>query len=164
MLEEDWPMSSSAPINSTSAYVNTSLYFPDDFNEFRVIFIQDRQRIAYAINVRDIGIFDTTPTLSGEQWPDPSNAQNTKQPYRKMFFFSDASLNFAHGISGLVSCTHIYGTATDGTNFFPIPFVSTTAIANQIQLLVTPTNIVVTKGGGAPAITSGTIVLEYLLN
>ncbi len=152
------------PASTVAPYLQTSVYFPNDFDEFRVTFLGQFRNIGNLINVRQIGIFDEVEFLTGEQWPDVTNSQKKRQTFRKIFFFSDASLTFNHNITGIVLCTHIYGTGTNGTNFFPIPYVSATAVANQIQIDVTPTQVIITKGGGAPAITNGVIVLEYLKN
>jgi hypothetical protein len=152
------------PSNTNAVYLPTTQYFPEDEKRFKEVLTLVYSDIARRLNDKQIGIFDLVEFLTGEQWFTAGNPQIKRQTFRKVFQFSDANLNFAHGITGITLCTHIYGGATDGTNFFPIPYVSATALANQIQIDVTPTNIVVTKGGGAPAITNGVIVLEYLKN
>lgn len=152
------------PANSLGPFIATSTFFPDDFPEFRAKFLELYRDLANSVNTREVGIYDLSEFLTGENWSTPGNPQVKRKTYRKIFFFSDASLTFAHGITGIVLTTHIYGSVTDGTNFFPLPYVSAVAIANQIQIDVTPVNVVVTKGGAAPAITNGTIVLEYLKN
>lgn len=55
-----------------------------------------------------------------------------------------------------------YGTFTDGTNWYGAIYASSTAIVGQVSFYVTPTNIVVLTGAGAPAITSGFINLEWV--
>lgn len=152
------------PTSSIAPYLQTSVFFPNEFDEFRVKFLELYRDISNCVNVRQIAVFDLQEFLTGESWATNGNPQRKKQTYRKIFYFSDASLTFAHNITNLTLTTHIYGSFTDGTNFYPLPYVSSAAVANQIQVVVTPTNVVVTKGGGAPAITNGVIVLEYLLN
>jgi len=152
------------PINTNAIYLPTTQYFPADQEGFREVLTFVYSDIARRLNDKQIGTFDLVEVVAGEQWATATDPQTKRQTFRKIFYFSDASLNFAHGITGIVLCTHIYGAATNGINFFPIPYVSATAIANQIQIDVTPTNIVITKGGGAPAITLGAIVLEFLKN
>ena len=154
-----------SPNNTQGPFLPINQTFSTDDDQF-LIQITNRDRdIARNINIREIGIYDTTQNPTGQQWNDPANAQNKKQTFRKIFYFSDASLNFVHNITNLTLTTHIYGSFTNGTNFYPLPYVSATAVNNQIQIDVTPTNIVVTKGAGAPpAITNGVIILEYLLN
>lgn len=152
------------PINSNGVYLPTTQYFPEDFQAFREYLTFVYSDIARRLNDKEIALYDLVELLTGEQWFDPNNTQIKRLAFRKVFEFSDANLNFAHGITGIVLCTHIYGSFTDGTNFYPLPYVSATAIANQIQVDVTATNVVVTKGGGAPAITNGVVILEYLKN
>ncbi len=152
------------PTSSIAPFLQTSVFFPEEFDEFRVKFLQLYRDISNCVNTRQISVFDLQEFLTGEQWSTSGDPQKKKQTYRTIYYFSDASLTFAHNITNLTLTTHIYGSFTDGTNFYPLPYVSSVAIANQIQIVVTPTNIVVTKGGAAPAITNGVIVLEYLKN
>ena len=152
------------PTSSIAPFLQTSLFFPDEFDEFRVKFLELYRDISNCVNIRQIAVFDLQEFLTGESWSTNGDPQRKKQTYRKIFYFSDASLSFAHNITGITLTTHIYGSFTDGTNFYPLPYVSSAAVANQIQIVVTPTNIVVTKGGGAPAITNGVIILEFLKN
>jgi len=149
--------------------VATSLYFPDDFEEFRVIFLQDRQRMANALNVREISIYDLTENLTGEQWSIAGNPQQKRQTYRIIVFIgaiaAGATLTTAHGLTGVVSYTDIYGTVvTDAPDNRPIPFASTVNINQQISILVDATNIIITVGAGSPNVVSGNVILEYLKN
>jgi hypothetical protein len=153
-----------APSNSNAIYLPTTQYFPLEADKFREVLTFVYSDIARRLNDKQIGTFDLVEVVAGEQWSTATDPQTKRQTFRKIFYFSDASLNFAHGITGIVLCTHIYGAFTDGTNFYPLPYVSAIAITDQIQIVVTPTNVVVTKGGTAPAITNGTIVLEFLKN
>lgn len=151
------------PSNTNAVYLPTTQYFPDDPKQFREILTFVYSDIARRLNDKEIGIYDLVEFLTGQQWFTPVNPQIKRQTFRKVFQFNDANLNFAHNITGITLTTHIYGSFTDGTNFYPLPFVST-VITDQIKIVVTPSNIVVTKGGTAPAITNGVIVLEYLKN
>lgn len=151
------------PQNALGPFIETSTYFPSDFDEFRAKFLAVYREISNNINTREVGVYDLVEFLTGENWFTTGNPQIKRKTFRKVFEFSDASLNFAHGITGITLTTHIYGSFTNGANFFPLPFVST-VITDQIRIEVTPTNVVVTKGGTAPAITNGLIVLEFLKN
>lgn len=152
-----------SPANTLAPYLQTSDYFPDEFSEFRVNFLSLYRNISNCVNVRQIGIFDKTEFLTGEEWFGVISSQQKRQTFRKVFSFSDANLVFNHDITGIVLCTHIYGGFTDGTNFYPLPYVSTT-ITDQVAVKITPTQVIITKGGTAPAITNAVIVLEYLKN
>ena len=66
----------------------------------------------------------------------------------------------SHDMGGF---TRIYGTFTDGTNWYPLPYVDETSATDQISLVVDATNIAITAGGGAPpSITRGYVILEWL--
>ncbi len=151
------------PQNSLGPFIATSTFFPDEFSSFREKFLELYRDLANSVNTREVGIYDLQEFLTGENWFTAGNPQVKRKTFRKVFQFSDASLNFSHGITGITLTTHIYGSFTNGANFFPLPFVST-VITDQIRVEVTPTNIVITKGGTAPAITLGVMILEYLKN
>jgi len=157
------------PSNSLAPYLQTSVYFPEDFEEFRVKFLALYRDISSNVNVRQIGVFDLQEFLTGEQWPTSGNPQVKRQTFRKVFFIgaiaAGATSNTAHGLTGITAFTHIYGTAiTAVVDNRPIPYSSTTAVNQQIELKVDGTNITIINGAAAPNITSCVIILEYLKN
>jgi hypothetical protein len=100
--------------------------------------------------------------LTGESWfleGDPKPQQTLRQIYA---FTSTASI--AHGIdfTKLQYFTRMYGQFTDGTNWYGLVPGSSVAIAGEIEFYLDPTNIVFVSGAGAPALTKGIIVLEWL--
>lgn len=120
--------------------------------------------IAQKINDRIIGQFATGfDSITGEKWflngqPMP------RQTLRKLFQITTAT-SYPHGIdtTKIQGFTKIYGVGYDGTNWFPLPYVDATAANNQIQIVVTPTAIVITAGAGTPpSMTSGFVILEWL--
>ena len=113
------------------------------------------------VNLREIAVYDLLEILNGQLWFS-ADAQ-TKRPCFRQVYSISSKTNFNHGITGETLFTRIYGGATDGTNYFPLPYVSSNP-ANQIGLSVTPTQVVFDSGGSSPAITNGVIVLEYLKN
>lgn len=119
--------------------------------------------IAEKVNSRTISIFGLkTPIITGEKWYITGQVTQ-QQTLRNLFTYTSAGsiphdLNFAN-IDGF---TKIYGTFTDGSNWYPLPYVDTVAATNQVNVIVTPTNIVITRGAGAPAITSGFVIIEWL--
>jgi len=83
--------------------------------------------------------------------------------YRVVVQVSDAVLTVAHGITLINQATRLYGTFFDGTSWQSLPYVDVLAVNNQIGLRVTATQIIVTKGAGAPpTIASGIVVFEFL--
>lgn len=119
---------------------------------------------ALRVNNRIIGRYGVNfPSVTGESWflnGQPSRQQTLRQLYE----FTTAG-NIPHMINwksvSLIS-PRSYGTFTDGTNWYGCIYASNVAIAGQFSFYVTPVNIVVLSGAGAPAITSGVIDLEWL--
>jgi len=151
---------SSNIINQVS-YLRTSRNFPQDIKELTVELNKSYIDTANAINCRTIGIFPTDrPAIGGEGWYITSQKQ---QNLRQIYTFT-ASGNIPHGINtkNISQFTKCSGSYTDGTNWYGTIFGTSTAIAGEVSFYITPTNIVVLSGAGAPAITSGTIVLEWL--
>lgn len=120
--------------------------------------------IAAKINDRIVGQFASGfDMITGEKWF--LNGEPTPQQTLRQVYPITGAGSYPHGInvSQISAFTRIWGTATDGTSWYPLPYVDSTAANNQIDIVVTATDIVVTAGGGAPpAITSGYIILEWL--
>lgn len=157
-----------APINSLQAYLPTTRVFTKDPTEMRNTLTDVYTEIANAVNIRDIALYDQSEIINGQQYFFPNNPQRKRTAYRKVFSIgaiaAGATLNTAHGLTNVSIYTRIYGTCITATpDYRPIPYVSTT-LNQQISIRVTATNIVIVNGAGAPAITSGIVVLEYLKN
>lgn len=126
--------------------------------------------VAANVNVRTIGIFPVnTPAITGESWY--TSGQPKKQQTLRQLYLITGPGSYPHGIKlqNITGLTKIYGTFTNSAdktvaNWYPLPYVDTVAIANQVSISVTPTNIVITRGATAPAIVSGFVVLEWLSN
>jgi hypothetical protein len=155
-------------MNNTSSQTIQTTFVPTfknytlDNEQMQGVLQSSHTEMANAVNNRTISTYDLVEIQNGNQFFS-DQPQKKRQAFRKVFQVSDANLTFNHNITGAVIFYKISGGGTNGTIFFPLPYVSTT-LANQIQLDVTSTQVIVTKGGGAPAITSGIIVLEYLKN
>jgi hypothetical protein len=117
--------------------------------------------IATKVNDRRIGIFAVGNQLvTGESWYlTPQKQQTLCQVYQ-----FTATGNVAHGLNfaTITSFTKCQGSFTDGTNHYGAIYASNTVIAGQVSFDLTPTNIVIQAGAGAPSITSGIIILEWL--
>lgn len=160
----------SGPVNSLTAYVPTSRHFPvQDDRELQIVLTGSYTDLANGLNIREIGQYDLIELLTGQQFFTPGNAQVKRQTYRKVFEFgaiaSGATLNIAHGLTGIILYTKIYGTcATDVVDYRPIPMASVAAVNQQIQIRVAGANIEIINGAASPNITNGIVVLEYLRN
>ncbi|MCE5319402.1 MAG: hypothetical protein LLG04_18810 [Parachlamydia sp.] len=157
-----------APINSKTAYLSTAETLPKDQGQLLVKLTSLFTDIANAVNVRQISIYQQNlPVLTGQQFSVPGSNQQKKTPYRQVYYFgaiaAGATLNIAHNITGLVELTNAYGTCVTVNDWRTIPSTSTVALNQQISLRVTAANIEIINGAACPNITSGKVVLEYLL-
>lgn len=159
-----------APLNTQAGFLNTAEVFPEDKSQFLIKLTSTYTDIANRVNIREIGTYqDQQQILTGQQFSTPGDNQTKKFSFRQMYYFGaiapGATLTIPHNILGLVQFTHLYGTCiTAVPDFRPVPFVDTSDLTGQISLRADATNIYVINGAIAPAITSGLIVAEYLLN
>jgi hypothetical protein len=147
-----------------SPFLRVQRQFPTDTTQALTVEINKAYvDIAQRVNERIVGIFASkASTVTGEQWYLQGGSAK-QQSIRQVYPITGAG-SYPHGINfaSITNIVKIYGTFTDGTNWYPLPYVDTTSATDQISLSVTPTNLVVTAGGGAPAITKGTVILEWL--
>jgi hypothetical protein len=154
---------------STGPFLPTYRDFPTDDpgNLQRQLAIFHNQT-NIAVNNRTIGSFQLHQTnvndsiANGERWFPSTGEQRLRDGFRVVVQVSDAALTVNHNITMINQMTRLYGAFFDGTSWQTLPYVDVVAAANQIKISVSSTQIVVTKGGGAPAINSGIVVLEYL--
>lgn len=151
-----------APSNSESPYLPISYDYGENEENLTSRLNSTYTSIALRLNNREISLYDFDEILTGQKWTDTTNLQVPKQTFRKVFTFTAAG-STAHNLTGLTQVIG-YGQYTDGTNFYGAIHGTSVAIAGQVSFYVTPTNLVILSGAGAPAITSGVIVLEYLKN
>jgi len=150
-------------IANQSPYLRTSREFPKDIDQLTDTLNKIYLDIANGVNARTIGTFPTNkPVIIGDAW---FIGGHKFQALRQIYEITGTG-PIAHRIdlTSIKAFTHIYGTFTDGTNWYPLPFVSVVDVTNQVNLYVGPTNIQVTGGGGAgqPAVVSGFVVLEWI--
>ncbi len=111
--------------------------------------------------LHQVGFNDAVP--NGERW-FPATGKTVQQDGQRLIVqISDSSLTITHNIPLINMVTRLYGTFFDGTNWWPLPYVDVTAVNNQIGVRVTSTQLIVTKGAGAPpAVVSGVAVIEWV--
>jgi hypothetical protein len=154
-------MSTNVP-NQVS-FLKTARNFPNDLKQLTVEVNKAYIDIASSVNNTTKSLFSVNvPALNGENWF--LNQNQRQQGFRQIYMFTAAG-NINHGLKlgGMYGYTRIYGTFTDGTNWYPLPYVDVVDATNQVNIIVTPTEIQITAGGGTPpAITQGTVVLEWI--
>lgn len=156
-------MSSNA-VNQAS-YLRTSREWPEDLHQLSVQLDKAYIEIANIVNSKENGMYaESRPSITAQEWFLQGNKK--QQTFRQLYQFGTISgaTNIPHLITTRpFQITKIYGTFTDGTNWYPLPYVDVTAANNQVNVIVTPVNIVITPGAGAPpTIRSGFVILEWL--
>jgi hypothetical protein len=146
------------------AYLRTSRDFPyDDARQLSVEVNKAYVDTSNAINNRIISIFPTNrPAINGESWFITGNQR--QQGFRQIYSFTTTA-NIPHGVTVIDPSQFIrcFGSYTDGTNTYGLIFGSNAStIAGQISFYLTATNIVFEVDGGAPSVTKGTVVLEWI--
>lgn len=152
----------SANIANQVPYLRTSREFPEEISQLTVEVNKSYVETANAVNLRTIGLFPTNRfAITGESWFLSGNKK--QQTLRQVYTFT-ATTAISHGISvtSTTQFTRCFGTYTNGTNSFGLIWGTSGAIPNQISFYVTSTQIVFVVDAGAPALTSGRIVLEWL--
>jgi hypothetical protein len=156
-------------------YLRTSRHFPEDAENLSQELDKSYIEIAQNVNARIIGLFAINrPSITGESWF--LNTQRM-QTLRQVYLVPPAAttgtlIPLGFKINNISQFSHkCYGTFTNGVDWFGLIFASSTAIAGQVSFYMqTDTlnpetdNIVIVVDAGAPAITYGTITIEWLSN
>ena len=148
----------------TSQFLPLYKDFPtDDARNLERQLVNSYQSIANTLNNRTISTFETNAILNGERWFPLGNTPKMRDGNRLVVQVSDSTLTISHNISMINQVTRLYGAFYDGTYWWPLPYVDVANATNQINVKVSPTQIIVTKGGGSPpSISNGIVVLEWL--
>lgn len=156
----------SSNIVNQTPYLRTSRNFPDDNPQALSVEVNRTYvDISEKMNDRSIGIYPTnTMAITGDKW-FLSGGNSKQQTLRQVYTFT-ATGNIPHNLTwSAVSqiSPNSYGSFTDGTKWYGVIYGNSgTPTAGQVMFDVSSTNIEIAAGAGAPSITSGTIVLEWL--
>jgi hypothetical protein len=123
--------------------------------------------IANAVNNRVISIFAITkPTQTGETWYLDGNIRY--QALRQVYTFTSTSdIPIGFKFSAISSFSRMSGTYTDGTSWYGLVPATSVAVAGVISFYLgvgssTSDSIKFLVGAGAPSLTSGKIIIEWL--
>ena len=144
-------------------YLRVQRNFPLEVQGLSVELSKSYIDIANNVNARTIGIFPTVnPAVNGESWY--VSGGNAKQQALRQVYVVTGLGNIPHGINfaQISQFSKPSGSFTDGTNYYGLIYASSVPIAGQVTFYLTPTNIVVQAGAGAPSLTGGLIILEWL--
>jgi hypothetical protein len=152
-------------IVNRTPYLRTTREFPEEMHQLTVEVNRSYLDIAQAVNARTIGIYPTVnPAITGNIYYLKAN--RPQYSFRETYVFTSAG-PIPHNIDltrifGFVSITAMF---TDGTKWYPLPYVGVVSATNQINVTIDSTNINITAGGGTPpSIVSGLITLEWISN
>ena len=142
-----------------------------DFANIMSLFLK---RMSDSINTKEGGLYFRQEQatfqryFSNDTTTGVNSAFTTRNVYRIVIKITSVAAGappsvFPHGVSGIVACTHIYGSCvTDLPDFRPMPYASVGG--GNIDIRVDNTSLYVLVGAGSPNIVSGTVVIEYLKN
>ena len=136
--------------------------FPQESQPLSVEIDRMYTDVAQSVNARTLGIFAVNNSVqTGESWFLSNSRQ---QAFRQVFTFTTTT-SITHGIRVITpnQFTRCFGSYTDGTNSYGLIFGTSVAVAGLITFYVTSTQIVFAVGAGAPAISSGRVVLEFIV-
>lgn len=153
----------STNVVNQSPFLRTTREFPEEIHKLTVEINKSYVDIAQSVNQRTIGIFPTNrPAVTGNTFFLSSSSR--QQTLRQIYQFTGAgSIPHNINISQIWGFASITGTFTDGSIWYPLPYVNATAANNQVSVTVDSTNIIITAGGGSPpSITKGIVILEWL--
>ncbi len=152
----------SANVVNQMPYLRTTREFPEEIHQLTVELGKSYLDIANVVNNRTIGLYPINrPAITGESYFIRRNER--QQTFRQVYVFTTtASINHGITIIDPAQFTSCFGSYTDGINSYGLIFATSVAIAGQITFYITATQIVFVLGAGAPALTSGKIVLHWL--
>lgn len=144
-----------------------------EFKDLLVRLYQNINDITLAVNLKTTGYHLTTEFNTGSLLFNINNDfSKTRNIFRVTVNFGSlpaaGTKSVAHGIANITntySLTTINGASTNPSvpQFIPIPYSSTTAIANNLEVTVDATNVNITTGGtDYSAYTTTWITLEYV--
>lgn len=161
------------PINSQTAFLPVEFQLPKEDKDIRELISKRERLTASIVNVKEIGIYDLSETLTAQQWfstqtQTGGNIRKERFTYRKVFDMvalnsgniGAVTVAFAHNIPQLVIPTRIFGTATAiGPFYIPLPYTSNTG--NDIEIWFDQTNVNLINNYGAN-LQQCYITIEYL--
>lgn len=152
-----------------SPFLRTSREYPEEIQPFTQEVSKSYIDIASSVNTRTIGLFPTTrPAITGESWFLIANQR--QQSLRQVYTFtSTTDISIGFKISSISQFSRFSGIYTNGSSWFGLVGGTSTATPGLITFFVvvdgtsTKSDLIrFVLGAGAPALTSGSIVLEWL--
>lgn len=160
----------SSNIVNNSPYLRNQREFPEELTQLTVEVNKAYVDTANIVNARTIGLFPVNvAAVNGESWY--INQNKRQQGLRKVYTFtSTADIPLGFKLTSIYQPVRCWGEYTDGTNWYGIIHGTSVAIAGQITFYILPDATPGSKsdlirfvvGAGAPAITKGLVVIEWI--
>ncbi len=146
-----------------------------EFKELLIRLYQNINNISLALNLKESAYYFPQEFLTGQAFflnPNVINAQNSsqRQTFRMVIdcgaLPNTGTTSIPHNINPLqsYSFTRIYGTSSDQTSqsYLPLPYSSTTSVADNIELSIDSTYVYITTGSDRSAYVTTYVIVEYL--
>jgi hypothetical protein len=150
-------------VSNPGGFLRTSRNFPaSDVKQLATEIDKSYINIASVVNTCTRGMFPTTmPAITGEEW---FITGNQKQQSLRQVYQITSTATFTHGlnIQSPNQFKRCWGSYTDGTGAYGLVWGDSVTVAGLITFYVTMTQIIFNVGAGVPAMTSGTVILEWL--
>lgn len=144
--------------------------------ELLVRLYQNLNNMSLLLNLKDTGYYDVQEFLNSQLFfPNPMLVgTGTTATYRQVFrtvvnfgaLPNTTTKSIAHNIQVVqgYTFTKIYGASSNtlSTSFIPLPYASTTAVADNIELYIDDVNVNITTGIDYSSYTTTYIILEYI--
>jgi len=144
----------------------------DEFKELLIRLYFTIGDLITANNLKTTGYYLNTEFNTGQQLFSSTNNFGTTRPiFRTVVNFgalpAAGSKSVNHGIANIgstYSFVKIYGAASDvtGNTYIPLPYDSTVAVSNSIQVDVNATQVTITTGTDRSNYTVSYVILEYI--
>jgi hypothetical protein len=146
-------------------FLRTSRDFPEEIQDLTLELNKAYIDTANTVNNRIIGIFPRNrPAITGESWFFMNQRQQTLREIYPITSTSAIPHNLNKIYNTIPYFTRMWGQYTNGTNWYGLIPASSTAISGQISFYLDATNINFVSGAGAPSLTSGVVILEWISN
>lgn len=147
--------------------------------ELLIRLYQNLNRVSIAINLKESAIYGLQEFVTGGSWQQMSSSVDSSQtsvyrPERRKVLNAGALANagtitIPHGITCTpsTSITYLQAFATNPVSTFgyiPIPYASTTAVADNIELYMDGTNVYIKTAANYSAYTICYVIIQFLQN
>jgi hypothetical protein len=158
----------SSNVQIANAFLPTTQTFSKDYDQYLLQITKRDSDITRAVNQREIAAYNLFEILTGQQWFDPANPQNSRNGFRNTFFKAaplGAIASIPHGYTdaqlATFTWTHIFGTYTNKAGN-----PCGASVASEIDITTSAGGSVITFAVPAPlqVAYSVIVVLEYVKN